>query len=317
MTATIAADYLPRPRVQLDGTRHAGGNCGCVACANGLAWSTGGRVRPTPAACRDALGGSWVGLASKPPSDATSLLDQARAWASFRDDAKAKGLRLGTFTRRLMDPWSEVLDAIDAGDAVLLQYNYGVINERMPALSGSPTFMGDHIALIPRVRRRAGGVELLVFDGLYDGRRKGIPKGPQWVPAWVLKQAAEEKVRLALIAGGMPPSKARDKAAGTAVFAIISRSAVIAKPIPDPVPDPTPDPTPEPTCDERVAAAVAETVLRYDARINALELALGTARTALENAGDSIGAAIADIDELIGAPGVDQADPAEGVGVES
>lgn len=309
----IPADYLPRLRRQLDGTRYAGGNCGCVACANGIAWSTGGRLHPSPDTCRDALGGTWVGQTENPPSDATSLSDQARAWASFRDDARAKGLRLGSFTRRLMDPWDEVINALDAGYAVLLQYSYAVINDRLPALSGSPTFRGLHVALVPRLRRRGGGVELLVFDGLYDGRRKGIPKGPQWVPAWVLKQAAEEKVRLALIADGMPRDKARDKAAGTAVFAIISRSTVIATP----TPDPTPEPTPEPTCDERVAAAVAETVLRYDARINAMELALGTARTALENAGDSVGAAIADIDELMGAPGVDQADPAEGVGVES
>ena len=293
--------YLPKLRRQLDGSRWADANCGPVSTAHAMDWSTGGRVHPSPPAIRDALAGTWSG-----PGDATSLADQARAWATFRDDARDRGLRLGAYTRRLMDPWSEVIDALDAGYGVVLQISYPTLTVRRPDLSGDPAFTGLHVIFLAGIRRRKGNVQLLDYDGLYDGRRAGIPKGAQWVPAWVLKEAAQEKVRRSLIADGMPADRAKDKAHGVAVFAIVARSTVIAKP----------EPEPEPTCDERVAASVAAAVAVYDERITVLELALGGARTALIGAGDAVDDALEDIDELL-VPDVDDGtDPGDGVGTE-
>lgn len=312
---TIPAGYLPRPRRQLDGSRYASANCGPVSTSLGMDWSTGGKVHPSPAAVRDAMGGTWSG-----PGDATNLGDNARAWATYRDDAREKGLRLGSYTRRLMDPWSEVIDALDAGYGVVLQVSYPTITARAPTLSGDPAFKGLHVIFLAAIRRRKGNVQLLSFDGLYDGRRAGIPKGAQWVPAWVLKEAAEEKVRRSLVSGGMAAGQAKERADGTAVFAVIGRSTAIAKP------DPKPAPTPL-TCEERieVAVAAAEASLRdvlageIDAmadRIKALELALGGARTALISAGDAVDDALADIDEVMPAAPDDGSAPDDGVGAE-
>lgn len=297
----MTRSYLPKLRRQLDGSKHAGANCGPVSTAHAMAWSTGGRVHPSPSAIRDALAGTWSG-----PGDATSLADQARAWATFRDDARDRGLRLGAYTRRLMDPWSEVIDALDAGYGVVLQISYPTLTVRRPDLSGDPAFMGLHVIFLAGIRRRKGNVQLLDYDGLYDGRRAGIPKGAQWVPAWVLKEAASEKVRRSLIADGTPADRAKDSAQGVAVFAVVARSTVIAKP----------EPKPEPTCDERVAESVATAVAVYDERIAALELALGGARTALGAVGDAVDDALKDIDELL-VPDVDDGtDPGDGVGTE-
>lgn len=331
MTARpVPTGYLPRPRRQLTSGRYAGANCGPVSTAHAVDWSSGGRVHPSPEAVRDALGGTWSG-----PGDATSLEDQARAWATYRDDARRMGLRLGRYTRMLVKPWSEVIDALDAGHGIVLQIDYPTIRRRRPHLSGDPNFGGLHVVFIPR--RRPGA--LLSFDGLYDGRKRAwgqAPKGPQWVPGWVAKEAAEVKIVRSLLADetfaqGKPDQErrrlAKERADGNAVFAIVTRSTPIVKPLPEP--EPEPEPTPEP-CEARLAKSTyALAVLQgiadeqereleaQDARITALEVALGTARTALVAAGEGIDEALADIEELLpDDPDVD-AEPVDGVGDET
>lgn len=310
MTATIPAGYLPRHLHQFDGSRHQGGACGDISTRHALDWSTGGAIRPPAAAIRKALG-SWVGQQATPPTDATSLADQSRAWASYRDDAREKGLRLGAYTRNLMKPWDDAIAALDAGYAIVVQFDHATWNDG-PAASGDPAFRGFHVTFIPRLRRRAGRVELLDYDGMFDGRRKGIPKGPQWVPAWAMRKAAEEKVRKTLIADGMKPDEAKRRAEGVAVFAVVARSEPIVKP------QPKPDPEPEPCAEE--TAAWRQLLAERDTRITALELALGTARTALiglKNDG-AIDAALADIDAAL-PPGdvIPEAAASIGVGKET
>jgi len=39
-------------------------------------------------------------------------------------------------------------------------------------------------------RVREGTVEWRVFDSLADGRRKGIAKGPDWWPRWLVEATA-------------------------------------------------------------------------------------------------------------------------------
>lgn len=311
MTARpVPTDYLPPHLHQLDGTKYAGGNCGPTATAMGLAWSTGGRVAPSPAGVRRALDGVWVGQKADPPTNATSLSDLQRAWSTFRDNAKAKGLRLGAFVRELMAPWSAVDEALDAGKAVILQYDYGTIRELVPGLSGSPSFTGMHVAIIFRRRVTGRRKEYLVYDGLYDGRRKGIPKGPQWVPAWALKRAAEDKIVGTLVAEGASAPAARRVAEGKAVFATITRSTVIAKPQPEP----------EPTCDERIADALEAATEPLQARITALTIALGSARTTLlrmAEVGTAADVALDDIAETLGETPESSVDPEPGVGSDS
>lgn len=317
----VPPDYLPRPNVQLDGTKYAGANCGCVMTANAIAWSTGGALHPSPTAVRNALDGIWVGQQSTPPDDSTSLSDQQRAWSSFRDDARKLGYRLGSYTRHLMEPWAAVEKALEDGFAVGLQYDYGYINAHARGQSGSPTFDGFHVALIVRKRASGGRTSFLVYDGLYDGRRADIPKGPQWVPGWVLKRAAEEKVRKTLIAGGTSKADAARLSAGRAVFAVIARSEPIAKPEPEPAPEPHPEPTPTPpTCDELITEAVELATGWRDQRITSLEVALGTARTALMHLralGQEADDAMADIAEALGETPPSDEDPAAGVGADS
>lgn len=298
---TIPAGYLPRHLDQFDGSRHQGGACGDISTRHALDWSTGGAICPGAPTIRKLLG-TWVGQQATPPTDATSLGDQSRAWAGFRDEAREKGLRLGSYTRNLMKPWDDAIAALDAGYAIVVQFDHATWNDG-PAASGDPAFRGFHVVFIPRLRRRNGRVELLDYDGMFDGRRKGIPQGPQWVPAWTMKKAAEEKVRKTLIADGMKPDDARKRAEGVAVFAVVTRSTPIVKPEPEPEPEPEPQPGDDDTI------AWRELLAERDARITALEVALGTARTALlglKNDG-AIDAALADIAEAL--PIDDLADP--------
>lgn len=282
---------------QLDGSAQQGANCGPVSTAHAVAWSTRGRLTPTPTQVRKEMGGTWSG-----PGLATSLADNQRAFDSYRDDARRRRLRLGTYTRRLMSPWDGAMAALDDGGALVIQTDYDWLNREKPRWSGDRNFRGLHVIFVPRKRERDGRTDMLVYDGLFDGRTAVIPRGPQWVPASIIRNAAESRVVRALVGEGMTPERARRAADGLATYAVVTRSTDIVPKPPDPGPEPA-------TCDDLLDAA--------NARIEALELALGTARTALVNAGDGIADALADIDEAMPAETDPEAHPGDGVGSET
>jgi len=82
--------------------------------------------------------------------------------------------------------WSSFQSLIISGRGAIVQISYRVIAPTK--FDASPGFYGNHGVYVNE--RRASDGAYLVYDPLADGRRAGIPKGPQWWPASLLKAAA-------------------------------------------------------------------------------------------------------------------------------
>lgn len=83
-------------------------------------------------------------------------------------------------------PWASFRSLIISGRGAVVSIWYGVVP---PKYDGSPGFNGGHAIFVNE--RRASDGAYLVYDPLYDGRRPGIPRGPQWWPGDLLRRAAE------------------------------------------------------------------------------------------------------------------------------
>lgn len=83
-------------------------------------------------------------------------------------------------------PWSTFQSFIIAGRGAILQIRYSVIAPTK--FDASPGFTGNHAVFVNE--RRATDGAFLVYDPLADGRRSGIPKGPQWWPNSLVRNAA-------------------------------------------------------------------------------------------------------------------------------
>jgi hypothetical protein len=83
-------------------------------------------------------------------------------------------------------PWASFQSLIISGRGAIVQISYSVIHGTK--YDACPTFRGNHGIYVNE--RRASDGAFLVYDPLADGRRAGIPKGPQWWPASLLKAAA-------------------------------------------------------------------------------------------------------------------------------
>lgn len=82
-------------------------------------------------------------------------------------------------------PWDTFRSLIVSGRGAVVCIKYSVIAPTR--FDASPGFTGTH-AVYVNERRRSDGA-YLVYDPLADGRRAGIPKGPQWWPGSLLKRA--------------------------------------------------------------------------------------------------------------------------------
>lgn len=61
--------------------------------------------------------------------------------------------------------------------------------------SGSPGFIGNHSVDLAGILEPPSGTErVLDLDPLYDGRRAGIPKGPQWIEGSTIWRAAGDLI---------------------------------------------------------------------------------------------------------------------------
>jgi len=84
-------------------------------------------------------------------------------------------------------PMGTFRSMIISGRGAVVSIWYGVIAPTK--YDASPGFTQGH-AIYVNERRSSDGA-YLVYDPLADGRRAGIPKGPQWWPASLLQRAAE------------------------------------------------------------------------------------------------------------------------------
>ena len=167
---TYIAGIIP----QFDGSRYASANCG--ACSEAM------RVVSQVKGARPAKGSPWYPTGKSiraETGDTSGGLNPAQTTAaSYREyGVPHASPRISAF--------SDVLSKLSGAYAVDLLVGYGPINKYK---SGSPGFTGNHrIVLVGRDTERR---MLLSADPLYDGRRSGIPRGPQWIPQSVIYQAA-------------------------------------------------------------------------------------------------------------------------------
>lgn len=159
---------------QFDGTRYAGTNCGGASEAmrdvsqqKGIRPAKGTPWQPTGWAIRNTTGDTSGGMNPYQTTQATRTR-YGISTASPRIASKAG-----------------IIEKLKAGYAIDLLVSYGPINDYK---SGSPGFTGNHRIVIVGINTETK--RLLSADPLYDGRRSGIPLGPQWIPQSVIFSAA-------------------------------------------------------------------------------------------------------------------------------
>ena len=169
--------YRPTLRKQGDGTRCQWSNCGPASHAmaaerhrrgvdprNHHGWP------PKPAEIRNRISPTHCG--------GTDLQE---------NDAAVTHLYEVNMDVRYYVPWYTFRSLIMSGRGAVVQMRYSVISPTR--FDACPGFTGNHAIYVNE--RRASDGAFLVYDPLADGRRRGIPKGPQWWPAYLLRKAAE------------------------------------------------------------------------------------------------------------------------------
>ena len=82
----------------------------------------------------------------------------------------------------------EVVRHLRRGLGVVLAVHYGRLRRLAPAKTGSETFNGYHAIFLKGWRTEPNRTRM--FDSLNDGRYRGCPKGPVWMPFSKLRDAA-------------------------------------------------------------------------------------------------------------------------------
>lgn len=112
--------------------------------------------------------------------------------------------------------------ALLEGSALIVAVDYGEVNDHFARLSGQSSFRGGHSWLVydytPKDPRLGGRNSCRVDEGLYDGRRAGIPKGPMLAPFRAVVAAAGA-FRVGSTTGDYQDGK--PIGAGAAVFVIV------------------------------------------------------------------------------------------------
>lgn len=175
------AAYQPKLQAQLNGGKTAGEDCVVRASSMGVDWATRGAKVPTVADFRKRARNASSGLTTE---------EAHRALRSYDTPAETGGRSDIAAYRYLRQPKGELRERVKAGRWTVLWMSYAVVNELRPNLSGDPRFKGAHAIGILGQRVREGVVEWHVWDSLADGRRRGIAKGPDWWPRWLVEAAA-------------------------------------------------------------------------------------------------------------------------------
>lgn len=158
---------------QFDGSPYAGNNCAGASEAHRVRAHAQGKVLARPWPPTGALIRSGTGDTSGGMTAQQTTAVSARLWDVPRD------IRVV--------PFADVEAWLRKRGSLTLLVRYRAIAEA--GKSGSPGFYGAH-SLPLAGWRDTSGVQLLDCDPLYDGRRAGIPEGPQWLARGVLLDAA-------------------------------------------------------------------------------------------------------------------------------
>jgi len=166
--------YRPTFRKQGDGSRCQWTNCGCASQAMA---SQRGRRGVDP--------GNSHGWPPTPP-EVRNYIGACGGTSLGQGDAASNHLYATDMAVRYGVPWATFQSLIISGRGAILQIRYSVIAPTK--YDASPGFTGNHAVYVNE--RRASDGALLVYDPLADHRRAGIPQGPQWWPASLVKAAA-------------------------------------------------------------------------------------------------------------------------------
>ena len=178
VTKVSAVPYRPTFRKQGDGSRYQWSNCNPASHAmaadrhrRGVDPRNHHGWKPTPVEIRNRL------IAVYGDRNGTSLP---------QNDVAVQHLYLVNMAVRYNVPWSSFRSMIISGRGAVVPIKYSVIAPTK--YDASPGFTGGHAVYVNE--RRSSDGRFLVYDPLADGRRRGIPKGPQWWPASLLQRAA-------------------------------------------------------------------------------------------------------------------------------
>jgi hypothetical protein len=166
--------YYPTFRPQLTGVPTQGVDCGVRATQMMLDWLSKGKVIRSVKAIREAMG----------DQDETNYTQ----WDMVID--QLGGQTLG-FSGETTNSYERAEDHMNRGGAVIWAVHYGTMRAKARSKVGSPSFSGYHAILTIGSRMREQR-QWRSFDSLLDGRYLGCPQGPIWVPAWVIRTAAQE-----------------------------------------------------------------------------------------------------------------------------
>jgi len=123
-------------------------------------------------------------------TDWTNASEWERAVDSYdtRKELARKWDRL-TASRVEAGDWELVEEHVRTNEAVVIAVDYGVLRRKAPRKTGSESFDGYHSVTI--VGRKTNKPALWRdYDSLNDGRYRGCPRGPVFMPRGVLKEAA-------------------------------------------------------------------------------------------------------------------------------
>ena len=191
----------PRFQAQLAlGVPTGGEDCAIRAMSVGIDYATEGWLRPTVADLRERAGVAGGGLT-------TGNIE--KAVESYDSKSETHGYPSLHCRRVLDEPWSEAVDALKAGQYVILFVNYGWLNDHRPELSGDPAYRGTHAIGLLGYRVKDGANETRRYDSVCDARRSGIPKDPTWVRLNPYRLAAREVIGVDGWRGGIIPFRPR------------------------------------------------------------------------------------------------------------
>lgn len=166
--------YFPQHRPQLTGRPTQSVDCGVRATQMGLDAITKGEVIRSVPTIRD------IGNMGDGPTNYYE-------WDEVFDEL---GGRTMGFSGEKTNDWNKTKSHIRNEGWAILAVHYGTYRKSMQAKSGSLSFNGYHAILFGADRKRSGRRETRSFDSLLDGRYRGCPDGPVWVPQWKVRNAA-------------------------------------------------------------------------------------------------------------------------------
>lgn len=172
--------YRPTFRKQLDGSACQGANCGPAASAMA---SQRAREGADPATAY-----GWPPTPPEVRRRIQAVYNTGCKGTTFSQNENACATLYKVDLQPRYDvPWSTFRSLVIAGRGAVLAIQYSVIAPTR--FDACPGFVGGHSVFVNE--RRSSDGAFLVFDPLADGRRAGIPKGPQWWPASLVQKAAE------------------------------------------------------------------------------------------------------------------------------